>query len=81
MIGWEYCELEIQYGGQITAQCWIYDPDGKHKELPVSKYGATMAQLGRDGWELVAASAHAAFGQRHENSISYIFKRSLLGSV
>jgi hypothetical protein len=33
-----------------------------------------MAQLGLDGWELVAASSRAAFGQTHANSISYIFK-------
>lgn len=72
---WEYCELEIQYRGVLLAECWIYKTDGNHIKVPVPKYGATMAQLGLDGWELAASSAHAAIGQSHENSISYIFKR------
>ncbi|HEY5156928.1 MAG TPA: hypothetical protein VII93_03060 [Anaerolineales bacterium] len=46
---WEYCELEIQYRGQLFAECWIYKPDGKHENKPVPKYGALMAQLGLDG--------------------------------
>jgi hypothetical protein len=76
-IKWEYCELEIQYLGIINAKFWFYKPDGKYEQKTVAKYGAFMAQLGLDGWELVASSSHAAFGQTHENSISYIFKRPL----
>ena len=74
---WEYCELEIQYRGVLFAQFWIYRPDGKHEEKPVPKYGTLMAQLGLVGWELVTSSEHAAYGQSHENTVSYIFKRPL----
>ena len=72
---WEYCELEIQYGGIMVSEGWIYKADGEHEKMKIAKYGATMAQLGLDSWELVASSSHARFGQSHENSISYIFKR------
>lgn len=74
---WEYCEVELTYGGGVLGKMWFYQKDGKHKELNLQKYGATFAELGLDGWELVAASTHAAFGQRNANSVSYIFKRSI----
>ena len=74
---WEYCEVEVTYGGGVTAQMWFYKPDGKHKELTRLKYGITFAELGLEGWELVSASTHAAFGQAKTNTVSYIFKRPI----
>lgn len=58
-------------------QMWIYQSDGKHKEIQLQKYGAAFADLGLQGWELAAASTHAAFGQAKANTVSYIFKRPI----
>jgi hypothetical protein len=74
---WEYCELELTYGGGVSAQLWFYQVDGKHKEERNLKYGVALAKLGLQGWEVVAASTHAAFGQAKANTISYIFKRPI----
>jgi len=77
MTKWEYCEIELQYGGGVWGQGWFYHTDGKHKEFEAPKYGKIIADLGLQGWELVAASTHASFTQTHANTVSYIFKRPL----
>ena len=76
---WEYCEIELSYGMGVTGKAWFYKADGKHKEVQFEKYGSGLAQLGLDGWEVVAASNHAAFGQSTNNTVSYILKRPLPG--
>lgn len=74
---WEYCEIELYYGMGVYGKVWFYKPDGKHKEIQLEKYGAGIAQLGLDGWEIVAASNHAAFDQSANNTVSYMLKRPL----
>ncbi len=74
---WEYCEIELSYDMGVSGKGWIYKPDGKHKELQFQKYGAGLAQLGLEGWEIVASSNHAAFGQSKSNTVSYMLKRPI----
>jgi hypothetical protein len=76
---WEYCELEVTIGGPLTGvkgTLWFLKPDGRHEEQS-GKYGQLIAQLGQNGWELVAASARIETGLGSKHKINYVFKRQL----
>ncbi len=75
MTKWEYCELEVSYGMNITCQGWIYRENGVHEILASGKYGAILASLGTQGWELVTSSSHAELLQSKTSTVSYLFKR------
>lgn len=74
---WEYCELEVTIGGPLTGvrgELTIFKADGKHEEKN-GKYGQLLAQLGAEGWEVVAASARTQTGLGGGHKINYILKR------
>ena len=74
---WEYCELEVSIGGPLSGtrgHFWQFKPEGMHAERE-GKYGQLMAELGREGWELVVASARIATGLGGKHVINYVFKR------
>ncbi len=76
---WEYCEVEVTIGGPLTGihgQLTSFKPDGNHIE-DSGKYGKLMANLGQEGWELVAASARTETGLGSKHKINYVFKRPL----
>lgn len=72
---WEYCEIEVTFGLSITASCWIYRPDGEHEVRTVGKFGAMIAQLGLEGWEMVSYNSRSDFGKSQSRIASYVFKR------
>lgn len=76
---WEYCEVEVTIGGPITGvhgESTFFKPDGKHTEKK-EKYGALLAQLGLEGWEVVAASARIESGLGSKHKIDYLLKRPI----
>ena len=76
---WEYCEVEVTIGGPLTgihAQMWIFKSSGKHLQ-DEGKYGTLLAQLGEQGWEVVAASARTETGLGGKHKINYLLKRPL----
>ncbi len=77
---WEYCELEVSIGGPLTGvqgHLTIFRADGNFLERN-DKYGVLFAQLGQEGWDMVAASARIEAGLGGKHKINYVFKRSLL---
>jgi len=74
---YEYIEIEVLYlNTGVQAKGWRFDKDGKHTSIPIDKYGQAFAQLGLDGWELVAGGSHAFFG-KDSGAVSYFFKRPI----
>ena len=74
---WEYVELEVEIGGPLSgtrAHLWRFNVDGKHGENS-GKYGTLIAQLGQEGWEMVASSARTDTGLGGKHKINYVFKR------
>jgi len=74
---WEYREVEVTIGGPLTGvqgHGWVFKSDGKHVEMS-GKHGVLFAQLGQEGWELVAASARIETGLGSKHKINYVFKR------
>lgn len=77
---WEYCELELAFGGPITGNkgtSWVLKSDGKHIQTE-GDYGKMVARLGLEGWEVAAASARIATGVTGKHKINYLFKRPVL---
>ena len=77
---WEYVELEVIFGGPITGAkghiVW-FKPDGKHSDK-TDEYGKIIAQLGVEGWEVVASSARTDIRFGGKDKINYIFKRPMI---
>ena len=76
---WEYCEIEVTIGGPISrtkGELYIFKPDGKHASRKV-KLGEALAQLGREGWNLVGSSARTGTGLGSKHKINYILKRPI----
>jgi len=76
---WEYCELEITIGGPLSgiqAQTTIFRSNGEYTENR-GRYGMLLAQLGEEGWEVVAASARIETGLGSKHKINYLLKRPI----
>jgi hypothetical protein len=53
---WEYCCLAEDHAGGIRRGEWIlvfYRADGNHLEHEHRRLGTAMAQLGKDGWQMI----------------------------
>jgi hypothetical protein len=77
---WEYCEVEVTYRGPVEGTIlsgWIYRIDKKHIEFG-GEFGAVLADLGLQGWEMVTSNARVnlGFGGNY-HKINYLFKRPL----
>jgi hypothetical protein len=78
---WEYLEIEVttgKLGGGFEdkqADLHVFKSDGKHEEYE-GKFGGCLAEMGEQGWELVAVvhrSDVVLTGQRS----SFLLKRPL----
>ena len=77
MTKWEY--LEVQVVSTLTGvhgEATLFKPDGKHIRKS-EKFGTLVAQLGLEGWELMAASARGDTGTGNSHKMNYVFKRPL----
>lgn len=74
MTKWEYLEVQvvITLGGR-NGEATLFKPDGKHIQRN-DKFGLLLAQLGLEGWELVASSPR---GDTNNSKLNYVFKRAL----
>lgn len=73
---WKYLELEVTIGGPISGikgQIIRFEKDGKHYKK-TGNYGALMATLGEEGWELISSSARIETGLSNKHKINYMFK-------
>ena len=76
---WEYTELDLKLPveSQTDINAYILRPNGRHEEIKGRDPGAMIAQLGMDGWELIAVSTRPVVdmlgGDRFH--ITYNFKR------
>lgn len=80
MSKWEYCELRVTYMGTPSkknmAALFTYSDDDVVKQD--IKHNAAMAQLGRDGWELVNTQVENEPGPLGKMTTAiYFFKRPL----
>lgn len=74
MTKWEYCEVEIIL---LENNLYYYKTDGKHVKVN-GKFGALVAQLGEDGWEMVTAAEWAGPGiLKDRRVLSVFFKRPI----
>jgi hypothetical protein len=74
---WEYLEVEVAYlATGIEVKGWIYNENGKYKEIVGKKYGQLFAELGLQGWELAGCASHAYY-LNNVGAVSYIFKRPI----
>lgn len=76
----EYCELEVSIGGPIsgtTGTVFFFMPNGKHTKKN-GNYGELLAELGSQGWEIVASSARIESGLGNKHKINYILKRTII---
>ena len=74
MTKWEYCEIEVTIGGPISgmkAEGWKFNANGKHVKFK-GKHGTLFADLGLNGWEIVASSARISSGLSSKHKINYI---------
>lgn len=74
---WEYAEVLVVIGGPLSgtkAEVTFFHSNDKHEHQEGS-YGKTMAVMGEQGWELVAASARIEAGLSNKHKIHYVFKR------
>lgn len=79
MAKWEYCELEITIGGPLSGvqgEATVFKAEGQHV-VKKGRYGVLLAELGADGWEVVAASARTEAGMGSKHKIDYLLKREL----
>src|SRR5712691_3207277 len=78
---WEYCCLAEDQAGGIRKGEWIlvyYQADGNHVEHEHRRLGTAIAQLGKNGWQLIGiANPGASAG--YDNSTLF-FARPLLPS-
>ena len=75
MTKWEYLEVQVVSTlGARHGDATLFKPDGKHIQKS-EKFGVFIAQLGLEGWELVAASPRGDTGVGNSNKMNYIFKR------
>ena len=74
MTKWEYLEVQVvsTMGGR-NGEATLFRPDGKHIQRN-EKFGFLLAQLGLEGWELVASGAR---GDTGVGKMNYVFKRPL----
>ena len=72
---WEYIEVQVvsTLGGR-NGEATLFKPDGKHIQRN-DKFGLLFAQLGLEGWELVAASPR---GDTNNSKMNYVFKRPMV---
>lgn len=73
---WRYAEVEVRIGGPLsgtTCDLTIFRSDEKH-ERRSGKLGKIMADMGENGWELVASSARTETGLGGAHKINYMFK-------
>lgn len=77
MTKWEY--LEVQVVSALTGlhgEATWFKPDGQHVKRS-GKFGLLLAQLGMEGWEMVAASGRGETGVAHDRKMNYVLKRPL----
>jgi hypothetical protein len=75
---WEYCEIEVVIGGPLSgtkAEVTYFKKDRDVEQT--GKLGPLLAELGEEGWELVAASARTETGLGGKHKINYILKRPM----
>ena len=80
MAKWEYVELQVvSTVTGVHAEATLFKPDGKHVQRS-DKFGLLLAQLGAEGWELVAASARGETGVGNQRKMNYVLKRQIVES-
>jgi hypothetical protein len=79
MTKWEYVELQVVSTlTGLHADATLFKPDGKHIQRS-DKFGVLLAQLGADGWEVVAVSPRGETGVAHDRKMNYVLKREMKG--
>ncbi len=74
---WEYCEIEEDIGGPITGvhgKVTRFHSDGKHTSKE-GNFGSILANMGEEGWEVVASNARIEAGLGQHHKINYLLKR------
>jgi len=75
---WEYCCLTEDHSGGIRRGEWIlvyYQADGNHVEHVHRRLGTAMAQLGKNGWQMIGIADPGSEGG-YDNTTLY-FARPL----
>lgn len=78
---WEYCCLTEDHAGGIRRGEWIlvyYRADGNHVEHEHRRLGTALAQLGKNGWQMVGVSDPGK-SEGYDNT-SFFFARPILPS-
>jgi hypothetical protein len=77
MTKWEYVEVQVVSSlSGPQGEATMFKPDGSHIKR-TDKFGLLLAQLGLEGWELVAACMRQEGAIAAIPKMNYTFKRAV----
>ena len=69
---YEYCSIKEEFEGDKKATLDIYDAEGRHKQAGVEDLQRNIAQLGKNGWEMISVTQLS-----DPKSLVYFFKKKV----
>ncbi len=73
---WEYAIMQVRAdGGSFLAAAWVDDQEMYSRRLSSFYWSVPLGDMGREGWELVAASPENASASDHRGTMNFFFKR------